>query len=465
MDNNNTTLYSPTSNEIESGGFFSRGNILKLIVGIIVVTSLGFFIYAFILPIFRPTTTEKITLKYWGLWEDPNIMGTIIDEFKRQNPNVDIKYEKQDIKSLGNYVERLATRTQNQTGPDIFRFHNSWTFRLKNILLPLSSDVINSAQVDTQYYDVIKKDLKINGAYYGIPLEVDTLSLFINEEIFKSAGITSYPTTWDDFVTTARQLTVKDATGKITTAGVAMGTYDNVAHASDILSLLFIQNGADLTDLAGKKKKNAEDALDFYTCFAKDSSSDCIKVWDNSQDNSRLAFAKGNLAMYFGYSWDVFEIKRANPDLSFIITSVPHLAGTSSFRNNTIASYWVEGISSKTKHPKEALEFLKYLSSKESLEKLFTVQSKGRIFGEPYPRRDLRNSLSTNPLIYPFVSQADNATSSFFSSDTYDNGVTAVLNGYLANSIRSVLANTLSSASAIETLANGVSLTIAKYGN
>lgn len=468
MNTEFASIPNPSVNTIVSEDFPSNGFnikiIIRLIIGAVLLVGVVLLIVMYILPRFFPPTNQKVTLQYWGLWEDPRVISSIISDFKRIHPNIDVQYKKQDIKTLGSYREFLVSRTQNNTGPDIFRFHNSWVFRLKNILLPLPSDVIAKTEIDTKYYSVVKNDLKINGAYYGVPLGMDTLSLFINQDIFKAAGIDTDPATWDDLIRVARKLTVKDQTGKITTSGVALGTFDNIAHASDIVSLLFIQNGADIFDLSGKKRKNAEDALDFYTCFALDKPPDCVKVWDNSFDDSKLSFTKGNVAMYFGYSWDIFEIKAANPSLSFKIVPVPHLAGSSAFRNNTIASYWADGISQKTKYPKESFEFLSFLAKKENLEKMFTEQSKVRLFGEPYPRIDMKDSLKTNQFVYPFVLQADNATSTIFSSDTYDTSVNAVLNGYLGNAIKSILSGSFNSPSAIDTLAQGVSKTIGAYG-
>ena len=40
------------------------------------------------------------------------------------------------------------------------------------------------------YYPVANTDLIKNGAIYGIPLEVDTLELYVNTDLFKSAGLT-----------------------------------------------------------------------------------------------------------------------------------------------------------------------------------------------------------------------------------------------------------------------------------
>lgn len=439
-------------------GFFSRGNLLRLFIGLIALLGVAGLIFFVVIPMLRPKPVEQITLRYWTVWEDAKAYEPVLAEFRKKYPNITVKVERQDIKTLGRYIERLGTRIQGGEGPDVLSYHNSWITQIKPLLLPLPVDVVSASELDKKYYDVIKSDVSIRGAYYGIPLGIDTLSLLINTDLFKAAGITSYPTTWDDLIKDARQITVKEQGNKIKTAGVALGAFDNVEHAPDIMALLFIQNGADLNDLAGEKRKFAEDALDFYSSFSNSDS----KVWDDTLDNSKLAFTKGNLGMFFGYSWDILDIKAANPNLSFVVVPVPHVSGTSQNRNKTIASYWVEGVSNKTKHPTESFELLKFLSQKDSLEKTFTQVSSFRLFGQAYPRTDMKDELKSNQYLYPIVTQADNAVSTFFSSDTFDDALNSYLNSYLGNAIRSIKTG-VSSATAIETLSKGIDQKLTQY--
>lgn len=442
---------APTHLEEESGGGVRK--IIFIVLGILGLIFIILILLLFVIPRFQGGN-KKVTLVYWGLWEEPAVFASVIEEFQRQNPNIEVKYEKKDIKTEGKYVERISTRIQNGTGPDILRYHVSWIPELKSLLLPFPSSVISSINYD-EYYNTVKNNTKENGAYYGVPLQTDNLVLFINNDLFKNAGISEPPSTWDDLVKISRQLTVKDESGAIQTAGVALGTYDNIEHASDILSLLFIQNGADLEDLAGVNKKNAEDALKFYTSFSTSDAS----VWDKNLDNSKLMFAKGNLAMYFGYSWDIVDLKAANPNLNFKTVEVPKLPSN----GKTVASYWIEGVSVKTKHQKEAFEFIKFLSKNATLEKLYGAQAKVRLFGEIYPKRDMKNLLSSNEYLRAFLDQADNSETTIFSSNTYDDAMIQALNAYLANAVRSVDDGSVSPESAIETLSAGVAQVLGRY--
>lgn len=426
--------------------------VIKVLIGIIVVFLIGYVIFNIVIPNLRRTGEPGDTLTYWGLWEEPSVMQSIIGDFNREYPDIKVNYVKQDHKQ---YRERLVTRIENGTGPDIFRFHNTWVDMLSNVLLPIPSDTVTRDEFAKSFYPVASKDLIKNGAIYGIPLEIDTLALFINTNIFEYSGL-SPPKDWVDFINNARSLTVKDGSGQIITAGTAFGTFNNITHAPDIVSLLLVQNGVDLNNIAQNNEAAAE-ALAFYTSFATDEGS---STWNSSLDPSIIMFAKGNLAMYFGFSWDIFTIKGINPDLAFEIHPVPDLPS----QNITIASYWAEGVSAKSQRQKEALLFMKFLAKKETSQKFFTESSKTRTFGEPYARVDLADTLKDNLMVYPFVSQGKSAVSSFFASDTHDNGLNSQMNTYLGDAVNSIL-NSGSPQSAVEALIVGVNQVLNQYSS
>jgi ABC-type glycerol-3-phosphate transport system substrate-binding protein len=432
--------------------------IILLVLGIVILILLVVGGIMLVGKLQSSSKPKDVTLQYWGLWDDASVMQPVIADFERTHPHIKIQYEKQDIKGLGKYVKRLTTRIDDNTGPDIYRFHSSWTYQLRNYLLPFPQSIVKDTKLETDYYKTVQRDMKLNGAYYGIPLGVDTLAMFVNTQALQSKGL-AIPKDWNDiYVKYAPELVVKDQSGKIITSSISLGTYDNIAHAPDIVALLMLQNGANIKDLAGDAKGSAVDALKFYTSFADGDKA----VWDPTLDNSTLAFAKGNLALYFGYSWDVYAIKALNPNLQFQIVKVPTLAG----RNNTVASYWSEGVSSKTKNSKEAFEFIDYLSKPETLQKLYQTQSKVRLFGTLYPRRSMAPLLSSNDLVYPFILQADDAQSTYFSSDTYDgeSGMITQMNVYMGNAVRSVNNHT-SAETAIDTLSSGVATVLSQHAN
>jgi multiple sugar transport system substrate-binding protein len=430
---------------------FPLGLIGKIALGIVALFIVSLIIWKGVLPLFAKKQPVPVTLTYWGLWEEPRVMQAVFDDFTKQYPYIKINYTREDIKE---YRQRLTTRIPLGNGPDLFRFHNSWYPMIASDLAPFPKGAIDTNALQQSYFPVVQSDTVKNGAVYGVPLGIDTLALFVNDDILSAAGQT-VPTSWDEFIKVAKAITVKDQTGKIQTSGAALGTYDNITHASDIVALIMMQNGADFSNLSGTKEQAAE-ALSFYTSFAKDTNN----VWDSSQDDSINEFAAGKLGMYIGYSWDIFTIQAMNPSLKFSTHVVPNLPG----KSLDVASYWIEGVSSKSLHQKEAFMLLSYLQQKETLEKLYTETAKTRAFGELYPRSDLSSLLKQNSLVYPFVQQGPIAVSTYFMSSTYDSGgINDQMNAYLGNAVRSVLQST-SPDSAVDTLSNGVSQVLHQYG-
>lgn len=462
-DPNAQVLLDENGNEIPSDGsdlgyeeppnFFQSGLFKKILIGLGILVFL--IIIISVVGNFMKGAPKNVKLEWWGLWEDTPTMQVLINDFKKTHPNIDVVYVK---KNPDQYREQVMTRIENGTGPDIFRYHNTWLPMLKKDVSALSADAITAEEFKNAYYPVMQHDLTKDGAIYGIPLEADTLELFVNPQLFQAAG-QQVPTTWDEFNTAAKELTSKTPDGKINKAGAALGTYTNINHAPDVVSLLLVQQGVDINNIANFTQKEAG-GLSYYGSFALSDKN----VWDKTLPNSLLAFSKGDLAMYFGYSWDVFEIKKLNSNLKFKIYPVPSNQGI----KTTIASYWVEGVSAKSANPKEAMEFMHYLAQKDTAQKFYTETTKSRAsgeFGELYPRKDLQSSLQDNELAYPFVQGLDQASSSFFASNTRDGetGINSLMNSYLQKAVDALTPDPNSGQSVIDDLNNGVAQVLGKY--
>ena len=421
---------------------------LPLLAIPIILILLVFGVLKLVLPRFQktPAHAPPITLTYWGLWEPEEVMNAVIGDWEKAHPNVRISYVRQSPKD---YRERLQSALARNEGPDIFRFHVTWVPMLSSELETVPSQVATAAQADN-FYQSSKDMLRSGNNYLGLPLEVDTLSLFYNEDIFQAAGRVP-PTDWNELRQLAKDLrTPTDPSEPIRTAGVALGTTNNVDHWSDILALMMLQNGADLTK---PTDQTAQDALTWYSVFSKTD-----KVWDDTLPASTQAFASGKVAMYFGFSWDVFEIQNLNKNLKFKIVPVPQLPGT----NVNWASYWAEGVAQKSKNKDAAWQFVQFLSAKENLQKLYQAASNVRMFGEPYARTDLADLVQTNPLAGPFVSQAAKAKTWYLCSRTFDNGINDRMIKYYEDAVNAV--NTGQPASqALQTTASGVAQLLSQY--
>lgn len=395
--------------------------------------------------------SKEVTITYWGLWENDAIIKPLIASFETANPKIKVQYIKQSQKQ---YRERLQAAIDRGEGPDVFRFHNTWVPMLAKELEPIPETVMPVSEFQSTFFPVAANDLIGGTTIYGIPLEIDGLGLYYNEDLFARAGITTPPTTWAEVLAMIPKI-AKPEGETFAVSAIALGTTNNVEHYSDILATMFMQNGANLTAPAGKE---AEETLLFYRKFSNPS--DPLYTWNETMDNSIYAFASGKVAMILAPSWRAFDIAEINPNLRFKIAPIPQLPG------NTVnwASYWVEGVSSKSKYPAQAMEFLKFLTSKEGATLLYSEEVKARkLFGEPYARMDLASTLTTDPYVGAYVTQGKDARAFPLASRTFDNGINDKLIVYLENALNALKTGS-SPTSELETMKAGFQQVFTTYG-
>jgi len=99
---------------------------------------------------------KQISLIYWGLWEPDSSIRNVLNKFEENLPGVKVSYVKQSHKD---YRERLQTAIASGNGPDIFRYHASWTPMLAEELAPMPQSVMSAAEYQDTFYQVAAKML------------------------------------------------------------------------------------------------------------------------------------------------------------------------------------------------------------------------------------------------------------------------------------------------------------------
>lgn len=376
-----------------------------------------------------------VTLVYWGLWEPESVMKDVIETYQQLHPNVTIEYTRRPF-SEGVYKDQLLERLADadpQKAPDIMRINNTWLPQFVDELAPLPTDVMSESAYSQTFYETALRDFKTADGIYAIPLEIDTLGLFYNKKLFQNEGLTIPPADWDSFIEYAKKLTKYDSNEKITQAGAAIGTSQNILHSAEILSLLMLQSNITMTnddhseaifDYSGGAQ--GEVVVDYYTDFVNR-----YNVWSPELPNSLDMFIQGKLGMMIAPSWRVFDILDQQPNFEFDTAEVPQI---SLGREVNYSTYWGNAVSKDSKNTKAAWEFLKFLSEQDQLKTMYDKSSELRAFGEPYPRKDMRDDIKNAPYVGPFVKMAPTAKSWYMGDDAIaqealDNMITEVLTG------------------------------------
>lgn len=435
--------------------------VLIVVLGLLVLAGLGWLGWRMLAA--RRAAAEPVTLTWWGLWETQSIIEPLISQYQASHPRVKINYI---FQSQREYRERLQNALSQGAGPDIFRLHNSWVPMFKSSLAPVPPEVYSAAAFESTFYPVTKTDLRVSSSYVAVPLEIDGLAMFVNEELLAAAG-KSVPTSWEELRQTAIDLSVCDTEDgkcksgdRVLVSGAALGVTDNVDHWQDIVAVLMLQNNVNLNSPSGKP---AEDVLEYYTVFNRTDG-----VWNSTLPSSTTAFANGKVAIYFAPSWRVFDVLAINPNLKFRTYPVPQLPVDPALGEKPVtwASYWAEGVNGKSGHTKEAWEFVGWLSSRETLQKFYQqAVASGRPFGEPYSRQDMAGLVQGDPYVGAYISQAPTGKSWYLASFTWDGqtGINNRINQYFADAINGVNQGK-STAEAVKTLSSGINQVLSQYG-
>ena len=178
METNQTVIQNPIQSQTSTATAAITKKqipfkIIGIVVGIVVLLLIVFFAFRFFSNGSKPSTTSEIV--WWGLWEDENIVSSAISEYEANNPKVKIKYVRQ---SKEDYRERLTSALAKGTGPDIFRFHNTWVPMFKSELDKVPANIFTVSDFSIAFYPVAVSDLTVGANLVGVPLEYDGLSLY-----------------------------------------------------------------------------------------------------------------------------------------------------------------------------------------------------------------------------------------------------------------------------------------------
>ncbi|MCX6714242.1 MAG: extracellular solute-binding protein [Candidatus Uhrbacteria bacterium] len=378
--------------------------------------------------------SKPVKLVVWRVFDTQDTLQPIMTAYQKIHPNVSFEYR--ELRS-DEFKNELLRALAEGNGPDIFSLNNAWIGEYQSLITPLPASLkipysevrgtikketvytvkeqpsISLRSLKTDFVDVVTSDVlrpfqenakaPVLDRIFGLPLAVDNLALYYNKDLLNAAGFPEPPKTWTDFQAQATKLTHIGANNEISQSGAALGTSKNVERASDILSLLMMQNGTQMTDERGvaifavpdtSRKIMALDALNFYTDFANPTKQ--VYSWNKTQPNSFDAFTSGKTAFFFGYSYHAPLIRAAAPKLPFAIASIPQIEGG---KNVNYANYWVETVSKASTNQDFAWDFIQFETSAEQVPQYLKIARK------PTARRALINSQMQDEDLSIFASQ------------------------------------------------------------
>ncbi len=374
-----------------------------------------------------------VTLTFYGLFDNEDLYLPMIEAYESAHSNVTIIYKQ--FTDPESYLELIVNELAEGEGPDIFMMHNTWFPKNYKKLTPapaavVTPDVFRSLFVEIAGDELIIPDSNNVEQVWGLPLYIDTLALYYNDEHIEDAlpsqGTPS--STWAGIKEDVVQLNREDQSfERFERTGIALGRSDNILRAFDILMLMMLQYKVnfytdDLTETTLAVDPNALSALELFTSFGLPSQKNYS--WNkyladaDSGEKEIKTFADGKVSMIMGYTYTYEDIineinalaaEGEGPiDINNVkIQETPQVYDpeTSAATREAFASYFVPVVSRTSQNSDTAWDFLAELVTEQNLS-YYNEQTH-----RPSALRSLIESQMADPIYGVFAAQVGYAES------------------------------------------------------
>ncbi|HEX2864104.1 MAG TPA: extracellular solute-binding protein [Deinococcales bacterium] len=357
---------------------------------------------------------EKVTLTYWQYQYDSKVaeINTLITAFEKANPDITVKQENFPYDS---YIAKATSAVAAGQGPDVVNLYYGWLpqFTSGGYLQPLPTADFPPKQLESDIGPLMKAS-KFQGKYWAVPTAVRTLAVFYNKDLFKAAGITRTPRTWDELVADGKKIQ-KSSGGRVQVAGIAL--QPNGQDHNLFREVLVRQWGGkpyttDFKTITYDSQAGL-DAFKFYTGLVNaGAGAPGDDLFPGSGNPYRDAFIAGRAGMIFDGSFAIATI-RAGAKFNWGTFELP--TRTPGGLRSNMASYWVNGITRNATGAKldAAVKFLKFLTSESTqrdwLKNVGEIPASTKLAADPSIRKD--------PVYGPFVAALPYAHATFFADE------------------------------------------------
>jgi multiple sugar transport system substrate-binding protein len=308
--------------------------------------------------------TEPVTIGYWdtGNGTKGELIKALIAEYQKLHPNVTVKFET-DVKS-----DKIAVAVSAGTAPEIFEVadFNMPKFMTVGALDPLPPAAWGETSVDgvlKAYLPNVLSAMTDGGKLYGVPDQMNAHSLYLNNRLFREAGLDpakDAPKTWDDVLKLNRVLT-KRKDGRIAQKGWEM-RYAAEHWLAQMFQILLYQLGGEMIR-DGKPAFNGEAgvrALQLWKSVTIDP-----RVTTNTRFSPYQDFAMELDAMTFAGPHVGPIVERINPAMKGNYTVAPLPQARPERPATVLYSYaWTVNARASAPQKRVAWDFIRHLSSK-----------------------------------------------------------------------------------------------------
>jgi multiple sugar transport system substrate-binding protein len=304
----------------------------------------------------------KITVTTWDSADNKVTREMLLKAFEKKHPEIVVEWI--DI-TAPQYYAKLQTMIAGDAVPDaaFMAYDVIPSFAANGALQCLDSYLAADTSFNlNDYYPKVREMLSYNGKPYAVARDFTVFALYYNKDMFDKAGV-SYPDEswdWGKFREACLKLT-KDTNGD--------GKVDQYAFVNEPWMDSYIwwiwENGGDIVDNnCSKSVINTPQAIEALKYLGDLRNKDKVMPravgYNESGQENQSMLVNGKLGMYVNgswligllskqakYNWDVAPVPRGPKNRQTVLFTVGMV------------------IPAKSKHPKEAWEFLKFVGGPE----------------------------------------------------------------------------------------------------
>ena len=310
----------------------------------------AFFALAIIFGTATAQAEKTLTVLTWNIPYFQDGFTKWVTDFNKIHP--DIKIERLDKKGT-EWSTFYQTQVVAGTAPDIIDVQGGlWLeYAAKGGLVDLTSYLERDQDYTKRIYPEILKGWVYDGRNYGVPLYISKTLLFYNKLMFKEAGLTEPPKSFDELLEYARKMSKGEKSGFMT------------LNFDWLYWPLFAMNGVELLTPDLKKAAfNTPKTVEVVEALAKATQEGAINKisWTGRWVEPNGAFAAGTIGMLHAHAPAFLWFKSKAPWVNEDTVGATHLPGGWSTPNSHSML-----ISKSCKYPDAAWDFVKIATSGE----------------------------------------------------------------------------------------------------
>ncbi|MGQ0568773.1 MAG: extracellular solute-binding protein [Armatimonadota bacterium] len=310
-----------------------------------------------------------VRLNLWGGFPEIGpFYEKMAADYRRNNPSVEISILTHPLRD---FERKLAATIPADTAADILEIS---TYAMQRFIeagfVPPNPTAQDTFLKGKAYPDAMKIINTYQRKTYGVPFFQGRQVLFWNIKMFQEAGLTRAPQTWDEVIEYCQKLTKKDATGRLTRAGISLRLFGGGSGVGEKWWFWLYPAGGTVIEQrpggkyrAGYGNQAGRDALKLFVDLVHKYRCD-----DPTLKRDAEGFALEQAAMFTRESWVIGFVRSNNPGLLYTAALLPKFR-----RAGTIINPVNFFVTRSARNPDVAWDFVNFILRPENQQQLLEM--------------------------------------------------------------------------------------------